>query len=187
MSKLVKIHLNALQARHTAAKQAVKRARTLARRADTQLDCWYEAQSVLQLVATEVQANAHRRIAEVVSRCLSLVFDEPYTFNINFERSRGRTQAILTLERNGLELDAMGGVGGGVVDVAGFALRLACLMLARPQVRRLLVLDEPFKHLSREYRPRARTMLTTLAEEMGVQVIMVTHDKALMCGKIVQL
>ena len=146
-----------------------------------------EAQELAQATAQAVQQQAHDRIAEVVSRCLEAVFDEPYTFRIHFERKRGRTEAALRFERDGAEVDPMTASGGGVVDVAAFALRLSCLVLNNPPLRRVLILDEPFKFLSEEYRPRIRDLMLTLAKEMGVQFVLVTHIQELVAGTVVKV
>lgn len=146
-----------------------------------------DAQAIAQEVAQQVQEEAHRKIADVVSRSLEAVFDEPYTFKIKFEQKRGRTEASLVFVRGDLEVDPMTASGGGVVDLAAFALRLSCLLLAKPPLRRLLVLDEPFRFISAEFRPRVRALLLKLAEEMGVQVVMVTHQEEMRCGKILEL
>ena len=146
-----------------------------------------EARRVIQAVAQSIQQVVHSRIASVVSRCLSSVFDEPYEFRINFVQKRGRTEAELVFIRNGVEADPMTASGGGVIDVASFALRLACLMLTRPTPRRVIVLDEPFKFLSEEYRGRVREMLLELSELMGIQFIMVTHLRELSSGKTVRI
>lgn len=146
-----------------------------------------EAQELAQAVAQAVQQQAHDQIAEVVSRCLEAVFDEPYQFVIHFERKRGRTEASLAFQRNGAEVDPMTASGGGVVDVAAFALRLSCLVLANPPLRRVLLLDEPFKFLSEEYRSRIRDLMLTLSREMGVQFIIVTHMEQLVAGTVVEI
>ena len=146
-----------------------------------------EAQELAQNVAQAVQQKAHDQIAEVVSRCLEAVFDEPYEFRIHFERKRGRTEARLTFERDGMEVDPMTASGGGVVDVASFALRLSCLILNKPPLRRILIMDEPFKYVSEEYRERVRELLETLAQEMGVQLLMVTHINELKTGTVLEL
>ena len=86
-----------------------------------------------------------------------------------------------------MEVDPMDGSGGGVVDVAAFALRVSCLMLSQPPLRRLLVLDEPFKFVSEGFRGRVRKMLETLADEMKLQIVMVTHIRELETGKIIEL
>ena len=147
-----------------------------------------EAQRLVQAVAEQVQQQAHRQIASVVTRCLKSVFGEDaYEFRINFERKRGKTEARLLFTRDGLDVDPLEAAGGGVVDVAAFALRLACLCLSLPRKRKLLVLDEPFRFVSREYRPHVRELLLTLAKEMQVQIIMVTHAEELVCGRVVEL
>jgi len=146
-----------------------------------------EAQEMAQAVAQAVQQQAHDQIAKVVSQCLTAVFDEPYTFHIIFERKRGRTEAQLVFDRDGMTLDPMTATGGGVVDVAAFALRLSCLILHKPPLRRILILDEPFKYVSEEYRPRVRELLETLSEEMGVQFLMVTHIQELKTGTVLEI
>lgn len=146
-----------------------------------------QAQQILQQLAQGVQEQAHEKIASVVSKCLEAVFDEPYQFQIHFERKRGKTEAKLLFVRNGNEVDPLTASGGGVVDVAAFALRLACIALSQPPVRRLVVMDEPFRFLSPGLRPRARQLLLSLAKEMQFQFVMVTHAKALQCGKVIEI
>lgn len=155
---------------------------------EEEVEATVEVQQVLQSLAATVQQQAHRRIASVVSRCLEAVFEEDaYEFKINFEEKRGKTEARLLFCRDGLEVEPLEAAGGGVVDVASFALRLACLVLQRPVRRRLLCLDEPFRFLSKAYRPRLKGLLMSLANEFNVQFIMVTHIPDLMTGKVVEL
>jgi DNA repair exonuclease SbcCD ATPase subunit len=146
-----------------------------------------QARALVQGVAQQIQQQAHTRIASVVCRCLEAVFDDPYEFKINFEQKRGRTEAQLVFVRDGVEIDPLSAAGGGVVDVAAFALRLSALLLTRPSLRRTIVLDEPFKFVSGEYRERLRNLLEMLAEEMQVQIIMVTHISELQVGRVVEL
>jgi ABC-type molybdenum transport system ATPase subunit/photorepair protein PhrA len=60
-------------------------------------------------------------------------------------------------------------------------------MLKRPQPRRLLVLDEPFRFVSESYRPRIKAVVENLAEKMGIQILLVTHAPELVAGKVVEL
>lgn len=146
-----------------------------------------QALLLLQQLSQAVQEKVHHRIAEVVSSCLSAVFDEPYEFKIQFERKRGRTEACLRFVRGSLEVDPLSASGGGMVDVAAFALRAAALMLHRPPLSRMVVLDEPFRFVSEEFQPRIRIMLEQLAEKLGLQVIMVTHNPVYATGKVIRL
>lgn len=139
-------------------------------------------------VAQQVQREAHGGVAAVVSRCLSAVFDSPYEFKLEFERARNRTQVRCVFLREGEEVDPVGGAGGGAVDVAAFALNLACLALSRPQPRKLLVMDEPLKWLhGRKHRERMAALLLALADDLEVQIIMSTGCPEYRVGEVTEL
>lgn len=145
-----------------------------------------------QGIAQDVQQQAHKRIASVVTRCLAAVFDDPYEFRLDFDRKRGKTEARMVFSRDGLESDdPTNEIGGGVIDVAALALRLSAVMLVKPARRRLLVLDEPFRNVrGRGNRKRVRKMLTELATECGFQFVLnVDADSypEFALGKIVDL
>jgi len=60
-------------------------------------------------------------------------------------------------------------------------------MLSRPNKRRFLALDEPFKMVSKDYVPLLRDLLLTLSKEMRIQILMVTHNPGLAIGKVIEL
>lgn len=148
-----------------------------------------EAGLILQRVAQQVQQQAHSAIVGVVSRCLQAVFgDDAYEFDIVFERKRGKTEARLSFRRDGHEVHPTMGAGHGCRDIASFALRIACMMLTKPALRRVLVLDEPFAHVHGEVqRKKARELIETLPTELGVQLILVTGLEWLKAGKIIEV
>jgi DNA repair exonuclease SbcCD ATPase subunit len=130
-----------------------------------------------------MQQATHDRLATVVSRCLKLVFgDDAYEFAIRFE-SRGKVR--FEFVRGGQAFDPDDQVGGGVIDVAAFALRLAAVVCLR--LPRVLVLDEPFRFVSREYRPVVAELLEVVSTEFGVQIIQVTHARELVSGLVVKI
>ena len=176
-----------LLAEYKMATAMVTAERSSLRDAVTHHEAAIEACDVAQRIAAEVQQQAHAAIAAIVSRCLTAVFDHPYEFKIEFERKRGRTEARLVFVRDGMEISPLGGAGGGVVDVAAFALRLACVLLHRPQLRPVLVLDEPFRFVSADVIPRVRALLDQLAADLGVQLIIVTHIAGLMDDDTIRL
>lgn len=145
------------------------------------------AQHILQELAKSIQTKAHNRISTIVTKCLESVFDDPYQFKIVFTKKRGKTEADLIFERDGIEIDPKTASGGGVLDVASFALRLSCLVLSRPLSRKIQIADEPFKFVSEDYRARVRKMLLVLARELGMQFVQVTHIRELKIGTVVEL
>lgn len=160
-----------------------------AKRADVALRLanYEAAMAVARSVAVQMQAAAHVQITTLVNRCLEAIFPDPYEFRIVFEEKRGKTEARLVFVRDGLELDPLTMAGGGVVDVAAFGLRLAALALSRPALRRVLVLDEPWRFLSVQYRPAMRALVLALATELGFQFVYVTHDPAFVAGDVVEV
>lgn len=146
-----------------------------------------QAQEMAQQIAQIVQQRAHKQIASIVTRSLQAVFDDPYEFHICFERKRGRTEARMVFKRDGLEIDPMTASGGGVIDIAAFALRLSCLLLSRPPLRRILVMDEPFRFVSENLRGRVRSLLNALSKELEVQFLIVTHMHELESGTVIDL
>ena len=144
-------------------------------------------QEIIQHVAQHVQSQAYGCVANVVSKCLEAVFEEPYELQMDFNQKRGHTEVEISFIRDGKKVDPIDASGGGVVDVAAFGLRVASILLAAGRIRRILVLDEPFKFLSACYRERARLMLETIAKEMGFQIIMVTHIDEFRLGTVIDL
>lgn len=148
-----------------------------------------EAQQLFQEVAQTIQQHVHQQIAKVVSSCLAAVFGEDaYTFHIEFERKRGKTEASLRFRRGKHEFsDPVGSSGGGVIDIAAFALRIACLVMHRPRLSRVVILDEPFKFVSARYQDNVRGMLENLSRQMGVQIIQISHVERLETGKVIEI
>lgn len=139
-----------------------------------------DARALIQEVAKQTQAQLEFRITEIVSLALEAVFDDPYKLKVEFVEKRGRTECELSFVRGNEEsVDPLTASGGGAVDVAAFALRIAIWSLTHPRSRGVFILDEPFRFLSVGLRDRAGIMLKELSEKLGVQIIMVTHDSAL--------
>jgi len=149
-----------------------------------------QAQQITQTIAQTIQQQAHKKIANVVTACLRTVFtDIDYGFRIDFERRRQRTEAKLVIIRDGHDVkDPMEDEAGGGIDIASFALQLTAIMLSKPAVRRILIMDEPFKYVSPEYRDNVKQMLTKLAKDFDIQFIMITsHQSQVIIGKEIKL
>jgi DNA repair exonuclease SbcCD ATPase subunit len=69
--------------------------------------------------------------------------------------------------------------GGGAVDVAAFALRIASWSMAQPHSRNTIILDEPLRFLSVDLQEKASTMIKEVSDKLGIQMILVTHNDTL--------
>ena len=128
-------------------------------------------------LATQKQLEYH--LAEQVSLAMEAVFDDPYRLKVNFEEKRGQTEVQLLFTRRGLEFPPIGSSGGGTIDVASLALRIAYWSMRRDQrPRPTLLLDEPFSQLKgEEANKRALAMLQEISHKLGIQVITVSDER----------
>lgn len=139
----------------------------------TDIENTMKAQIVAQLVAQQTQQQVEERISSVVSLALSSVFADPYEFKAVFVTRRKKTECDLFFVKNGMQVDPMNASGGGVLDVASFALKMVMRTLKKSQ--NVLIADEPFKFVSRDLQPKVSAMLETFKEELGFQFIIVSH------------
>ena len=136
-----------------------------------------EIQTLIQVTAKETQEKLRYHIQDIVNTALDTCFPGKYDFVVDFQIKRGRTEAELYLLEEGDKVDPMDSTGGGVVDIASFALRLSAWSLSKTD--NVIVLDEPFKWLSADLRPLAGEILKTLSEKLKIQILMVTHDEVM--------
>lgn len=137
------------------------------------------ARVVIQKVAQQTQKQLEYHISELVSLALQSIFPEPYSMKLQFELKRGRSEAALLFEKDGSVVDPILSSGGGPIDVASFALRVCVLTIHRPNLRRTIVLDEPFRFVSRDLQEKAGDLLCELSKKLNLQFIVVTHEQKL--------
>lgn len=136
-----------------------------------------KAREVINIVAKETQQQLEMRITNIVTMALAAVFPDPYEFKLVFSERRNQTEADLLLVRDGEEISPVDGAGGGVLDVVSFALRIAVLLMSG--YRRVIILDEPFRHLSADLQSKASEMMKMLSDKLGIQFIMVSHEEGI--------
>lgn len=138
-----------------------------------------KAQTIIQKVAKDTQQELEYQINEICTLALAAVFENPYEVEIDFVIRRGKTECDIYFVRDGERMrpipDDASGVGA--VDVAAFALRIAMWCISENRTRPLIIMDEPFKHLSVGYRKKASDMVREISEKIGLQIIMVSHDR----------
>lgn len=186
----MRIKIDRLLAERNHAARLVQEEKHTLKRTEQRIAVIEESQSILQGIAKTIQQSAHKQISAVVQECLKSVMQEDaYDFRIDFVEKRGKTEAELIFSRNGADFhDPLNEIPGGVIDLAAFALRVACLMLSRPQLRKILVLDEGFKWLNGEvYQSRVQGMLEELSRRLGIQFVIFTDDDWLRIGKVIEL
>jgi DNA repair exonuclease SbcCD ATPase subunit len=137
-----------------------------------------EVLSFCQLVAKETQEQVKFQLEDIVNLALNSVYSDKYRFEAIIEPKRNGTEARLVLfNSNGNELDPIESTGGGVCDILSFALRIALLVISKND--RVLIMDEPFKFISKDVKESAIEIIKRISSDLGVQIICVTHDDEL--------
>lgn len=145
-----------------------------------------EAVRIVEAIGEQVQSKTHSVIASIVTSCLRSIFvDEAYSFRIEIQRKRNSQEARMFLEKSGQTFSVPDDCAGGELDVISFALRVAAISLSGKE--KVLIMDEPFRFLSREYRQNIGEMLQSLCSKLGFQIILVTHYRELEIGKVIHL
>ena len=148
------------------------------RRAEISLKNWKEALEIIKVVGLKTQQELEYHIGNLVTSAITFVFpDEGYEFIVKFMERRNQTECDLYLEKNGNRIDPIHGDGGGLVDITCFALRIVAISMLKGKIRPILLLDEPFKHLSSDLQEKAGAMLSHLSSKIGIQIIYVSHTE----------
>jgi DNA repair ATPase RecN len=147
-----------------------------------------QSRTIAVAVGRGLQEEVRVSLSSLVTEMLRAVWpEEDIEFAITFVDRRGKTEADLQFLHNGNVVEPLEGQAGGMLDVAAFALRMSVILRQQPPVRRLLILDEPFRFVSADRLPRVRQVMERLSEELGVQIIQITHSPALKAGNIIEV
>jgi len=141
-----------------------------------------QAREVIRTVALETQEQLQYHIGDITSLALEAVFTNPYALTAEFVQRRNKTECDLYFERDGERVDPISASGGGAVDVAAFALRIASWSMNHPKTQNVIILDEPMRFLSEAYQEKASMMIKEVSEKLGIQFVIVTHEPTLAAG-----
>ncbi len=138
-----------------------------------------QAREVIREVGLKTQQQLSFHISDITSLALDAVFNDPYKLITEFVERRNKTECDLLFERDGERFDPLTASGGGAVDVAAFALRVASWSMQRPKSRSTLILDEPLRFLSADHQEQASVMIKEISKKLGIQFIIITHEPVL--------
>ena len=139
-----------------------------------------EARNIMSSVGVLAQDEVKGVIESLVSESLQVIFDESYSFRVKNLIARNKPETYFTVVIDGKEFSLREELGGGVVDIVSFVLRVILWALKSPRTDNTIILDEPLKFVdSEEHLLRAGLMLSEISEMLGIQFIIVTHEQDL--------
>ena len=145
----------------------------------SKLEVYIKARWVLSEVVRITQENFTGKIESLVTMAIKAVYDnKDYKFKLSLERKRNKMECRAYVDDNGEELDLEEDMGGGLLDVVSFALRVVLWSFQKPRSRDIFILDEPMKWTG-ELVTKAGFMMKEISDRLKIQMLIVTHDDAL--------
>ncbi len=135
-----------------------------------------QAREIVREVGLKTQQTLQIHISDITTLALEAVFDDPYELVVEFLQRRNKTECDLLFKRDGNLMDPLEASGGGAVDVAAFALRIASYTMQSPRSRNTIILDEPMRFLSVDLQERASQMIKELSDKLGIQFVIISHE-----------
>lgn len=138
-----------------------------------------KALEIVKQVGLTMQKQLEYHLSEQVSLAMEAIFDNPYKLKVNFIEKRGKTEVELLFTKRDLEFPPIGSAGGGAIDIASLALRIAYWSMRQDKkIRPLLLLDEPFSQLKgEEANRRALAIVQEISQKLGLQIISVSDER----------
>jgi len=146
-----------------------------------------KAQLILKTEARKTQSEIEEHISNTVTMALAAVevddpnVPKPPEFIARIVERRDSTECDLLFKEGNREQHPFSCSGFGYCDVADYALRVDYILLADEygdeEIRKTLILDEPFRNADSRLQIMISEMLTMVSEELGFQQIIVSHNE----------
>jgi DNA repair exonuclease SbcCD ATPase subunit len=142
---------------------------------------WIELEQMAKAAVIKIGEETQREIKQYIEDCvtfaLQTVYGSQYHFVVDFRYDkRDQAEVIFFLSKNGkLYEPRKDTISGGATDICAFSLRMVLYTLEDPDPSPILILDEPFKNVSKGYLPFVSEMVKELAKMLNLQLIISTH------------
>jgi len=145
-----------------------------------QAELYSQARFILAEVTRTTQERLKGYVEELVTMAIQSIYSEDLRFVVDFDYKRNKAEISFRVKEGeeGEPFIPKDEMGGGLVEIISFALRVVLWSLQNPSSRAVLILDEPFSaagSLSRQ----CGEMVKEISMKLGLQIIMVTHSEAL--------
>lgn len=142
------------------------------------IDTRVEAINFIEGVASQERIAVKERVEKLITECLHEVYDDSYSVEFDYGVKGNKTSVEISMVRkcaDGMVVKRqIDGFGGGVADTIALPLKLIVLM-NDDQFDKVLVTDEPGKHLDTSRVAKFAKFIQTVSHKLGVQIIMSSH------------
>ena len=132
-------------------------------------------------IGNQARKEVKKFIEDTVTFAIQTVYGEEYKFvaQFNYDK-RDQFEVQWFINKNGILLEPRKDtISGGLTDVTAFSIRLVIHALEEPEPAPILIMDEPFKNISKKYIPLVSKMIKDITEMLNLQIIMCSHTDEL--------
>lgn len=133
-----------------------------------------KARAIVASAGKYTQTYLKEYIENMITTALGAVFEDDYQFIIEFNIQRNKPEAKISLKIRGEETDPRDSCGGGILDIASFALRVVLWSIENPKSDNVIILDEAFKFLHGNLE-NASKLLQKLSKDLNIQFIIISQ------------
>jgi DNA repair exonuclease SbcCD ATPase subunit len=137
--------------------------------------------SILQKLSEKQRYQACKKLESLCTFALQYSLSTNYEMEIDLSKFRGKPSADVYIKKidSGIRTSPIDGNGGGVIDIVSIALRFVTMQVHEPFIDGPVILDEPYKMVSKEFIPMISEFMKKLSSDFGRQIILSTHNEFL--------
>ena len=139
------------------------------------IDARVEAINFIEGVASQERVAVKEKVEKRITDCPHEVYDDSYSVEFDYGVKGNKTSVEISMVRkcaDGMVVKRqIDGFGGGVADTIALPLKLIVL-LNDGECDKVLVTDEPGKHLDTTRVAKFAKFVQTISHKLGVQIIM---------------
>jgi hypothetical protein len=141
------------------------------------IDTLDKAGIALQKMSEHQRKQACEKLQELCTFALQYSLSPDYEMKIVLAgKSKPVVDVFVVRKSSGLETSPMDDNGGGIIDIISVGLRIVALHIHDPFIDGPIILDEPYKMLSKEYIPLIAEFLKRISQDFGRQIIICSHN-----------
>lgn len=149
------------------------------KKVNKQIESLEKCRVLILTFAEKTQEKIVKQIEQIITLALQSVFGEGIKAFIKLEQKRDQQEATFYIQKEEMLLEIRQDVTAvGEIDVYAFGAKMAFWSLDK-KAPPIILLDEPFKNLSRDYLPAAGELLKKISEEFKVQFIVISHEDSI--------
>lgn len=140
-----------------------------------------KASLFLQSLSDETRLQVLDKISGIVTDALKTIKDPNLEFRMQLTNKNNQPTLELGIfdSLNGQTFDILNSMGGGVADAVSFVLRVALLTKWQPQLSKVIIADEAFKHVSVKDQEKVAEFIKLLCEKLNLQLILISHSETI--------